>query len=137
MADIFTKEDKDVAHFKSVRYQMVMPRESFRLLTKAKLWGVLERRLDDSNYDRLTQSTKGKDNKNMNDVSITDATVDNKNDTDSDTDNDTSIKKLTWNEHGLQSNYGDVNGQQQINYGDDDYKTDVSKSITLVNKLYK
>ena len=29
LADIFTKEDKDVAHFESVRNQMVMPRESF------------------------------------------------------------------------------------------------------------
>ena len=41
----------------------------------------------------------------MNDVLVVDATVDNKNDTDSDTiidtDNDTSIKKLTWNKHGL------------------------------------
>ena len=77
----------------------------------------------------------------MNEVSVADATVDNNNDSDSDTiidtNNDTSIKKLTWNEHGLQSNYGDVNGLQQINYGDDDYKTDVSKSITLVNKPYK
>ena len=53
------------------------------------------------------------------------------------TGNDTLIKKLTWNEHGLQSNYGDVNGLQHINYGDDDYKTDVSKSITSVNKQYK
>ena len=51
----------------------------------------------------------------MNDVSIVDATVDNKNDTDSDTDNDTSIKKITWDEHGLQSTYGNVNGIQQIN----------------------
>ena len=29
LADIFTKKDKDVAHFESVRDQMVMPRESF------------------------------------------------------------------------------------------------------------
>ena len=61
MADIFTKEDKDVAHFESVRDQMVMPRESFRLPIKAKSWGVLERRLDDRNYDGLTQSTKRKE----------------------------------------------------------------------------
>ena len=63
MADIFTKEDKDVAHFESVRDQMVMPRESFRLPIKAKSWGVLERRLDDQNYDSLTQSIKRKDEK--------------------------------------------------------------------------
>ena len=39
LADIFTKEDKDVAHFESVRDQMVMPRESFRLPIKAKSLG--------------------------------------------------------------------------------------------------
>ena len=61
LADIFTKEDKDVAHFESVRDQMVMPRKSFRLPIKAKSWGVLERRLDDQNYDSLTQSTKRKE----------------------------------------------------------------------------
>jgi len=42
LADIFTKEDKDVAHFESVRDRMVMPRESFRLPIKANSWGVLE-----------------------------------------------------------------------------------------------
>ena len=68
---------------------MVMPRESFRLPIKAKSWGVLERPLDDHNYDSLTQSTKreekiekelttlikvGEETQNdMNDVSITDA----------------------------------------------------------------
>ena len=46
LTDIFTKEDNNVAHFESVRYQMVMPRESFRLPIKAKSWGVLERQLD-------------------------------------------------------------------------------------------
>ena len=63
MADIFTKEDKDVAHFESVRDQKVMPRESFRLPIKAMSWGVLERCLDDQNYDSLTQSIKRKDEK--------------------------------------------------------------------------
>ena len=29
LVDIFMKEDKDVAHFESVRDQMVMPQESF------------------------------------------------------------------------------------------------------------
>ena len=61
LADIFTKEDKDVAHFELIRDQMVMPRESFRLPIKAKSWGVLERRLDDHNYDSLTQLTKRKE----------------------------------------------------------------------------
>ena len=82
-------------------------------------FGLLERRLDDSNYESLTQSIKRKE-KNMNDVLITDAaTVDTENDTGSDTDidnnNDILISKVTWNEHGLQSTYGDMNGLQQIN----------------------
>ena len=55
LADIFTKEDKDVVHFEAVRDQMVIPQESFRLPIKAKSWGVLERRLDDRNYDGLTK----------------------------------------------------------------------------------
>ena len=61
LADIFTKEDKDFAHFESVRDQMVMPRKSFRLPIKAKSWGVVKKRLDDHNYDSLTQSTKRKE----------------------------------------------------------------------------
>ena len=61
LANIFTKENKDVAHFESVRDQMVMPRESFRLPIKAKSLGVLERRLGDHNYDSLTQLTKRKE----------------------------------------------------------------------------
>ena len=95
--------------------------------------GVLEQRLDDSNYDRLTQSIKRKEQKNMNDVSVVDSKVqlDNKNDTDNDTiidtDNDTSNKHVTWFDHG----------PQQINYGDDSDKTDISETITLVNKPYK
>ena len=55
LADIFTKKDKDVAHFESVRDQMIMPRESPRLSIKAKSWGVLERRFNNRNYDSLTQ----------------------------------------------------------------------------------
>ena len=63
-ADIFTKEDKDVAHFESIRDQMVMPRESFRLPNNGNspnnshAWGVLERRLSDRNYDKMTGTTK-------------------------------------------------------------------------------
>ena len=66
------KEDKDVAHFESVRDQMVMPRESFRLPIKAKSWGVLERRFEDPNHDSLTQSIKTKERKKINDVSVVD-----------------------------------------------------------------
>ena len=75
LADIFTKEDKDVAHFESVRDQMVMPRESFRLPIKAKSWGVLERRLDNQKYDSLTKLTKEKEETKIdsNDVLITDS----------------------------------------------------------------
>ena len=75
---------------------------------------LLERRLYDSNYERLTQSIKRKDKKNMHDVSVVDDTVqlDNKNDTDNDTiidtDNDTLYKQVTWIDHG----------PQRINYGD-------------------
>ena len=57
LADIFTKEDKDVAYFESVRDKMVVPQESFCLLIKANSWGMLERRLDDLNYEILTKST--------------------------------------------------------------------------------
>ena len=76
----------------------------------------------------------------MNDVSVVDATIrldnkkvqlDNKNDTDNDTiidiDNDTLNKHVTWINHGPQT----------INYGDGNDKTDISKTITSMNKLYK
>ena len=95
--------------------------------------GVLERRLDDSNYERLTQLIKRKAKKNMNDVSVVDSKVrlHNKNDTDNDTiidtDNDTSKQHVIWVDHG----------PQQINYGDDSDKTDISETITLVSKPYK
>ena len=63
-ADLFTKEDKDVAHYASIRDQMVMPRESFRLPdngnspNNSHTWGVLEQRLSDQNYDKMTNLTK-------------------------------------------------------------------------------
>ena len=44
-SDLFTKEDKDVAHYKSIRDQMVMPRELFALSSnnylsnKSHIWG--------------------------------------------------------------------------------------------------
>ena len=97
LADIFTKEDKDVAHFESVRDQMVMPQESCCLPIKANLKGMLERRLDNSNYESLTKSKKRKD-----DVLITDTTVNTNtssdNDTINDNDNNTSNKRI---DHGL------------------------------------
>ena len=62
LADIFTKEDKDVAHYESIRDQMVMPRESFGKpkisINNSTLWGVLERRLSDRNYEKLTNTIK-------------------------------------------------------------------------------
>ena len=69
----------------------------------------------------------------MNDVSVVDSKVrlDNKNDTDNDTiidtDNDTSKQNVTWIDHG----------PQQINYGYDSGKTDISETIRLVIKPYK
>ena len=84
---------------------------------------MLERRLDDRNYEGLTKSTKRKDG-----VLITDATVDtdtsSDNDiiNDNDSDNNTSNKRI---DHGLQSIYGDRNGLQ-INYGDNNHKIDIS-----------
>ena len=56
--DLFTKEDKDVAHFESIRDQMVMPHESFRLPNNGNspnnshTQEVLGRRLSDCNYKR-------------------------------------------------------------------------------------
>ena len=100
---------------------------------KAESLGVLERRLDDSNYDRLTQSIKKKEQKNMNDVSVVDPKVrlDNKNDTDNDTiintDNDTSNKHVTWFNHG----------PQIITYGDGNDTNDISKTVTSVSTPYK
>ena len=94
---------------------------------------MLEQSLDNFNYERLTQSINRKDKKNMNYVSVVDAKVqlDNKNDTDNDTiidtDNDTLYKQMTWIDHG----------PQRINYDDGNDKSDISKSITSVNKPYK
>ena len=36
LADIFTKEDKDVAHYESIQDKMVMPRESFDIPSKSQ-----------------------------------------------------------------------------------------------------
>ena len=65
LADIFTKEDKDVAHYESIRDKMVMPRESFGIPNNisnnnSTSWGVLERRSSDRNYEKMTSSTKSK-----------------------------------------------------------------------------
>ena len=56
---------------------------------------MLERRLDNSNYERSVDTENDTDS-----------------DTDIDTDNDTLIQKVTWNEYGLQSTYGDMNSLQ-------------------------
>ena len=66
LADIFTKEDKDVAHYESIRDKMVMPRESFAIPNKSRSnnnstsWGVLERRTSDRNYEKMNNLTKSK-----------------------------------------------------------------------------
>ena len=62
--DLFTKEDKDEAHYKPIPNQMVVPRESFGLpgnspsSNNSHTWGVLERRLSDQNYGKMTKLTK-------------------------------------------------------------------------------
>ena len=64
LADLFTKEDKDVAHYEAIRDKMVMPRESFGLPSNSysnnntTSWGVLERRTSDRNYEKMTRLTK-------------------------------------------------------------------------------
>ena len=66
----------------------------------------------------------------MNDVSVVDSKVqlnDTKDDTNNDTDNDTSNNQVTWFNHG----------QQRITYGDDSDETDISETVTSVNKPYK
>lgn len=69
-------------------------------------------------------------------MSIIDTIIDNDTTMDNDTnDNDTSNKKLTWNKHGLQSTYNDMNGLQQINDGGVDHKINIPERITLVNKM--
>ena len=101
LADIFTKEDKDIAHFEAVQDQMVMPRESFRLTFKAKSWGVLEQRLDNHNYDCLTKTTKRKEETkyDLDVVSITDEVINtdmkmNDDDNINDNDNNRSNEKI-------------------------------------------
>ena len=96
--------------------------------------GVLERRLDGSNYDRLNQSIKRKEQKKMNVVSVVDSKVqlndknNTKDDTNNNTDNDTSNEKhVTWFDHG----------PQRITYGDGNDTTDISETLTLVIKQDK
>ena len=87
---------------------------------------MLERRLEDPNYDSLTKLIKRKGQKEMNEVSVVDSKVqlnDTKDDTNNDTDNDTSNdNRVTWSKHA----------QQQITYGDGDDTTDISETLTLV-----
>ena len=81
---------------------------------KRRAMALLERQLDDRNYEGLTKPTKRKD-----DVSITDATVetDPNDDMIHGNDNNTSNERV---EHGIQSTFGDRNGLHIINYSDDD-----------------
>ena len=109
-------------------------------------WGVLERRLDDPNYDSLTQSIKRKEQKEMNDVSVVDSKVQiedisnsivQSNDTNNDTENDTS--NVTWSNHAQQRTYSDGDGvtlTQQSTYGNEDDIIDISEAVTSVNKPY-
>ena len=65
------KEDKDVAQYESIRDQMIMPREFFGLSSNIHLsnnshtTGMLERRLSDWNYNKMTKSTKSNKLTNM------------------------------------------------------------------------
>ena len=102
---------------------------------------MIEQQLYNSSYENLTQSNKRKEKRN-DDVLVIDTTVDTNFDNDTTinnniNDNDNSNKNLTWNVHGFQSTYGDINGLQHINYGDVDHKIDITKRITLVNKMNK
>ena len=89
---------------------------------------MLERRLDDQNYNSLTKSTNQKDetkkkNDDVNDESITDAKLDAvvdtdiNNDTIHDNDNNQSNERI---DHGIQTTYSDRNGLCIINYCDDE-----------------
>ena len=114
---------------------------------------MLERRLEDPNYDSLTQSTKRKEKKEMNDVSVVvvDSTVADSidtvvrpidakvqsNDTNNDTDNDTSNNnRVTWSEHAQQRiTYGDgddISETLTSTYGDGDDTIDISETLTSV-----
>ena len=78
LADLFTKEDKDVAHYESIRNKMVMPRESFGIpgnshsTNNSHTWGMLEKRMSDRNYEILTKLTKSSilTNETKNDIIV-------------------------------------------------------------------
>ena len=118
---------------------------------------MLERRLEDPNYDSLTQSIKRKGQKEINDVSVVDSNdtvvrvndakvqsndtvVDSKvrlNDTNNDTDNDTSNDNcVTWSEHAQQRiTYGDgddISETLTSTYGDGDDTIDISETLMSV-----
>ena len=66
---------------------------------------------------------------------FTDKTVDIDTSEDNDTIHDSDINTLNERiNHDIQSTYGDRNGIQIINYGDDDQKIDISDQIILVTK---
>ena len=116
---------------------------------------VLERRLDDPNYDSLTQSTKRKEKKEMNDVSVVvvdsvdtvvrpvaEATVESDtdtNDTDNDPNDNSNDDRVTWSNHAQQRTYSDGDdGDDSITstYGDGDDIIDISETITSAKKPY-
>ena len=72
--------------------------------------------MDNLNYESLTKSAKRKDDVFTDETTDTDKSNDN--DTINDNSNDILNEKI---DHGLQSTYGDRNGLQIINYGDDNH----------------
>ena len=134
-------------------------------MTKKGMY-VLERRLEDPNYDSLTQSTKRKEKKEMNDVSVVvvdsvdtvvrpvaETTVESDtdtNDTDNDPNDNSNDDRVTWSNHAQQRTYSDGDGAQQRTYSDGDGVTlaqqstygneddiiDISEAVTSVNKPY-
>ena len=74
LADMSTIEDKDVAHYESIRDKMVITRESFGIPSNrhsnnnSTSWGVLERKTSDQNYEKMTSLTKSKSENMINAV---------------------------------------------------------------------
>ena len=125
---------------------------------------MLERRLEDPNYDSLTQSTKRKEKKEMNDVSVVavdsidivgrpvaEATVDtvvrpvaeatvesdtDTNDTDNDPNDNSNDDRVTWSNHAQQRTYSDGDDSITSTYGDEDDIIDISETITSAKKPY-
>ena len=117
---------------------MVIPREYVQLSIKDNSWGVLERRLDDRNYEGLTKSTNGKDETKKVDVSITDTTTNNDTSNDTIPDNDNNNISNERIDHGIQTTYDDRNRLQTINYSDDEESNQIMFATRKpVYKSYK